>query len=76
MTESGQRVAVAREQIVATIAQLGRNRTFDPQELIRIASNGLNVGAFQAAMQSLLATGTLEQAENWTVRMRTEPIVQ
>jgi hypothetical protein len=70
MTESGRQVAEAVTRITDTIAREGDGRTYDPRELIRAASDGKNIGAYQAAMQSLLASGQLEQAENWTVRLR------
>ena len=72
MTESGRQVAEAVEQIKATIDKEGPSRLFDPHDLIRTASQGRNIGAYQAAMQSLLAAGTLEQAENWTVRLSSQ----
>jgi hypothetical protein len=70
MTESGRQVSEAVVRITATIAREGAGQTYDPRDLIRMASEGKNIGAYQAAMQSLLASGRLEQAENWTVRLR------
>jgi hypothetical protein len=70
MTESGRQVAEAVERITTIMAREGAGRMYDPRELIRLASHGKNIGAYQAAMQSLLASGRLEQTENWTVRLR------
>ena len=46
---------------------------YSAHELIRGASQGRNVGAFQAALQSLLSTGELEQVTGWKVRLRATP---
>jgi hypothetical protein len=74
MTESGRQVAEAVQRITETIIAEDPAQTYDPRELVLKASQGRNIGAYQAAMQSLLASGRLEQAENWTVRLRPQSI--
>lgn len=74
LVQSSQRVRDAREAITAflTTGSSDSTRAWDPQDLIRQVSGGVNIDAYRAAMQSLIATGLLERSPGWTVRV-TDP---
>jgi YD repeat-containing protein len=71
LVQSSQRVRDARENITAYLNNASPNhaQVWDPQELIREVSGGINIDAYRAAMQSLIASGVLERSSGWTVRL-------
>jgi hypothetical protein len=71
LVQSSQRVREARDNITSYLKSTSpdHDQTWDPQELIRQVSGGLNIDAYRAAMQSLIASGVLERSTGWTVRV-------
>ncbi len=72
MVESSRQVYEAVTQLVDFLERDATTNPepYRPQELVQRVSGGLNVGAYLAAMQSLLSTGELEQTDGWKVRLR------
>lgn len=68
LSESGAAIARAREEILATLRTSGAT-AHQPQELIRQIAGNHDRDAYRAAMMSLLASGVIERAENWTIRL-------
>ena len=71
LSDSGAAVARAREEILATLRK-SASTAFQPQELIRQIAGNQDRDAYRAAMMSLLASGVIERAENWKVKLRTQ----
>lgn len=68
LSKSGAEVARARDEILRELRKTGPARV-QPQELIRQVAGDHDRDPYRAAMMSLLASGVIERAENWTVRL-------
>ena len=68
LSESGTAVARARDEILAVLKQ-SATTAFQPQELIRQIAGNHDRDAYRAAMMSLLASGIIERAEHWKVKL-------
>ena len=68
LSKSGAEVARARDEILRALRKSGQARV-QPQELIRQVAGDHDRDPYRAAMMSLLASGVIERAENWTVRL-------
>lgn len=68
LSKSGAEVARAREEMLAVLRR-SASVAFQPQELIRQVAGGYDQDAYRAALMSLLASGVIERADNWKVRL-------
>ena len=68
LTESGAEVARAREEMLKVLRR-SASTSFQPQELIRLVAGKYDRDAYRAALMSLLASGVIERADNWKVRL-------
>jgi hypothetical protein len=68
LSESGAAVARARNEILDVLKR-SASTSHHPQELIRRIAGTRDRDAYRAAMMSLLASGVIERADNWTVKL-------
>jgi hypothetical protein len=71
LSESGAAVARARDEILGVLTR-SASTTFQPQELIRQIAGNNDRDAYRAALMSLLASGVIERADGWTVRLSSD----
>jgi hypothetical protein len=68
LSRTGAEVARARDEILRQL-QASASATFQPQELIRHVAGDHDRDPYRAALMSLLASGVLERADGWTIRL-------
>jgi hypothetical protein len=68
LSESGAAVARARGELLGILMK-SAHTSHQPQELIRQVAGNRDRDAYRAALMSLLASGVVERADGWTIRL-------